>query len=55
MFDLFKDIQFSLLKKFNPLIANCQPHKMFKHTPTIRRKFANELFECVSLFCGVGA
>ena len=24
-----------------------QSHKMFKHTQTIRRQFADELFECV--------
>ena len=24
-----------------------QPHKMVKHTQTIRRSFADELFECV--------
>ena len=24
-----------------------QPHKMVKHTQTIRRQFADELFECV--------
>ena len=37
----------------NPL--KYQPHKMVKHTQTIRRQIANELFECVWLFCGVGA
>ena len=26
---------------------------MFKHTQAIRRQIANELFECVSPFCGV--
>ena len=26
---------------------------MFKHTQAIRRQTANELFECVSPFCGV--
>ena len=25
----------------------CQFHKMVKHTQTIRRQFADELFECV--------
>ena len=25
----------------------CQPHKMVKHTQTIRRQFADKLFECV--------
>ena len=24
-----------------------QPHKMVKHTQTIRRQFADDLFECV--------
>ena len=28
----------------NPLIA--KPHKMVKHTQTVRREFADELFEC---------
>ena len=32
-----------------------QPHKMAKHTQTIRRLLANELFECVWPLCGVGA
>ena len=32
-----------------------QPRKMVKHTQTIRRQFADELFECVWPFCGVGA
>ena len=27
---------------------------MFKHTQTIRRQFADEYFECVWPFCGVG-
>ena len=31
--------------RFNPLSAN--PTKMVKHTQTIRRHFADELFECV--------
>ena len=31
--------------KLNPLSAN--PPKMVKHTQTIRRQFADELFECV--------
>ena len=30
---------------FNPLSAN--PHKMIKHTKTIRRQIADEMFECV--------
>ena len=38
----------------------CQPFKrqikkMAKHTQTIRRQFADELFECVWSFCGIGA
>ena len=32
-----------------------QFHKMVKHTQTIRRQIADELFECVWLFCGIGA
>ena len=28
---------------------------MVKHTQTIRRQIANELFECVWSFCGIGA
>ena len=32
----------------------CQFHKMVKHTQTIRRQIANELFECVWQFCGIG-
>ena len=30
-------------------------YKMVKHTQTIRRLIANELFERVWLFCGIGA
>ena len=32
-----------------------QSHKMAKHTQTIRRQIANELFDCVRTFCEVGA
>ena len=28
---------------------------MVKHSQTIRRKIADELFECVWPFCGIGA
>ena len=28
---------------------------MVKHTQTIRRRFADELFECVWPFCEIGA
>ena len=28
---------------------------MVKHTQTVRRQIADELFECVLLFCGIGA
>ena len=28
---------------------------MVKHTLTIRRQFADELFECFWPFCGIGA
>ena len=31
-----------------------QPHKMAKHTQTISRQIAEELFECVWPFCEVG-
>ena len=30
------------------------PHETVKHTQTICRQIANELFECVSSFCGIG-
>ena len=32
-----------------------QSHKMVKHTQAIRRQFADELFECVWPFYGIGA
>ena len=32
-----------------------QSHKMVKHTETIRRQFADELFEYVWPFCKIGA
>ena len=32
-----------------------QINKLAKHTPTIRRQFADELLECVWLSCGIGA
>ena len=32
-----------------------QSHKMVKQTQTIRRQFADELFECVRPFCEIGA
>ena len=32
-----------------------QPQKMVKQTQTIRRQTADEFFECVWPFCGVGA
>ena len=34
---------------------NRQSHKMIKHTQTIRRQIADELFECVCPFCEIGA
>ena len=37
----------------NPLSAKLR--KMAKHAQTIRRQFADELFECVWPFCGIGA
>ena len=45
----YGNVGLTLLK---PLNAN--PTEWAKHTQTIRRQFANELFECVSSFCGVG-
>ena len=30
-------------------------HKMVEHTQTIRQQVADELFECVWSFCGIGA
>ena len=39
----------------NPLSANPKQNKMVKHTQTIRRQFADELFECVWPFCDIGA
>ena len=41
------------VSSFNPLKG--QPHKMVKHTQTIRRQIDDELFECVWPFCGVAA
>ena len=32
-----------------------QFHKMVKHSQTIRWQIADELFECVGQFCGIGA
>ena len=32
-----------------------QFHKMVKHTQTIRRQIADELFECVWQYYGIGA
>ena len=36
------------------LAFKCQFHKMVKHTQTIDWQIANELFECVWPFCGIG-
>ena len=36
----------------NPLSANSTKRS---NTQTIRRQFADELFECVGAFCGIGA
>ena len=33
----------------------CQSHKKVKHTQTIRRKIAEDLFEWISPFCVVAA
>ena len=32
-----------------------QSHKMVKHTQTVRRQIADELFECIWPFYGIGA
>ena len=32
-----------------------QSHKMVKHTQTIRRRIADELFDCVWPICWIGA
>ena len=45
----------SLNVEYLPLTLEHQPHKMIKHTQTIRRQFADELFECIWSFCDVGA
>ena len=42
----------STFPDFNPFSAN--PTK-WSNTQTIRRKYADELFECVWLFCEIGA
>ena len=39
----------------NLLTFKRQSHKMVKHTQAIRRENADELFECVWPFCGIGA
>ena len=36
-------------------VQKLQPNKVVKHTQTIRRQFADELFGFVWLFCGVGS
>ena len=46
-------------KKLTRNCAGCSPfkrqfHKMVKHTQTISRQIADELFECVWPFCGIG-
>ena len=43
----------NIRRKFWPFKP--QSHKMVKHTQTIRRQIANELFECVWPFRGIGA
>ena len=32
-----------------------QSYKIVKHTQTIRRQFADEMFECAWPFCDIGA
>ena len=42
----------------NGLIFNSfkrQFHKMVKHAQIIRQQIADEMFECVWQFCGIGA
>ena len=58
----FKSKTLSNINLLNPLrnfltwlLFKFQPHKMVKHTQTVRRKFADELFEYVLPICGVGA
>ena len=46
-FFFFLQIYLTLFKR--------QINKLAKHTQTIRRQFADELFECVRPFCAVGA
>ena len=48
-----KEILIFLRGELNPLSANFT--KMAKQTQTIRRQFADELFQCVWPFCGIGA
>ena len=43
-----------MYKLFISLMVKRQFHKMVKHTQTIRRQFADELFECAWPFCGIG-
>ena len=40
---------------YNNLTLTRQPHKMVKHTQTIRWQFADELFKCIRPFSGLGA
>ena len=43
----------SMLMLTPMLTLKCQPHKMVKHTQTIRWQIANDLFECVRPFCEI--
>ena len=43
-----------LIIHFSQLTFYAQIHKMVKHPQIIRRRLADELFECVWPFCGVG-
>ena len=45
-----KDISMTAMLPYEP--SKRQPHEMIKHTQTIYRQIADELFECVWPFCG---
>ena len=43
------------IRELTPNPFKRQPYKMVKHTKTICRQIADEMFECVLPCCGVGA
>ena len=55
--DIFRGFKIEKLglSLLDVLTLKYQSHKMVKHTPTIRRQFADKLFECVWQFCGIFA